>query len=79
MAKEKKLIVTTGGDRPIKEVAKELADAGLKDVQVLEEVGSITGSAEEEAVPKLRKVRGIVDVEQDVPVDVGPPGSKDTW
>lgn len=79
MAKERKLIVTTGGDRPIKDVAKELADAGLKDVQVLEEVGSITGSAEEEAVPKLRKVRGIVDVEQDVSVDIGPPGSKDTW
>jgi uncharacterized protein with ACT and thioredoxin-like domain len=79
MAKEKKFIVTTGGDRPIQDIAKELADAGLKGVEVLQEIGSITGSAEEEAVAKLRKVRGIVDISQDVPVDVGPPGSSNTW
>jgi hypothetical protein len=79
MAKEKKWIVTTGGDRPIQDIARELADAGLKDIQVLEEVGSITGSANDEAVAKLRKVRGIVDISKDIHVDIGPPGSKETW
>ncbi len=79
MAKEKKLIVTTGGDRPIKEIAKELADAGLKDVQVLGEVGSITGSADESTASKLRKVRGVKDVSPEKSIDIGPPGSKETW
>jgi hypothetical protein len=79
MANEKKWIVTTEGDRPIQDIAKELADAGFKDIQVLEEVGSITGSANDEAAAKLRKVRGIVDISKDSPVDIGPPGSKETW
>ena len=79
MAKGKKVIITTGGDRPIQDVARDLADAGLKGGQVLEEIGSITGSAEDDAVSKLRKVRGVVDVSPDVSVNVGPPGSKNTW
>ncbi len=78
MANEKKVIVTIG-DRPIQDVAKDLADAGLKDPQVLEEIGSITGSAKEDVVPKLRKVRGVKDVSPDIPVYVGPPGARETW
>ena len=79
MAKEKKVIITTGGDRPIQDVARDLADAGLKVGQVLEEIGSITGSAEDDAVSKLRKVRGVKDVSLDISVNVGPPGSQETW
>lgn len=79
MAKAKKWIITTSGDRSIHEIAKDLADAGLTDSQVLEAVGSITGSAGAKAVAKLRKVRGVVDVSPDFPVDVGPPDSSETW
>lgn len=79
MAKKKTWIVTTGDDRPINDVAKELADVGLKDIQVLQDVGSITGSAEDETVEKLRKVRGVKDVSSDISIDVGPPDSRDTW
>jgi len=79
MAKGKKVIVTTGGDRPIQDVARDLADAGLKGGQVLEEIGCITGSAEDDEVSKLRKVRGVKDVSPDISVDVGPPGSRETW
>jgi hypothetical protein len=79
MAKAKKWIITTNSDRSIHEIAKDLADAGLTGSQVLEEVGSITGSAGDKTVTKLRKVRGVVDVSPDFPVDVGPPDSSDTW
>lgn len=79
MATKKTWIVTTGDDRPIDDVAKDLIDAGLKDLQILSEVGSITGSAEEDTVSKLRKVRGVKDVSQDISINIGPPGSRDTW
>ena len=79
MTKAKKWIITTSGDRSIHEIAKDLAKAGLTGSQVLEEVGSITGSAGDKTVAKLRKVRGVVDVSPDFPVDVGPPDSSDTW
>ena len=73
------MIITISGDRPIQDVAKDLAAAGLKGGQTLEEIGSITGSADDYAVPKLRKVRGVADVSPDLSVDVGPPDSRNTW
>ncbi len=79
MAKTKTWIITTGGDRPMRDIAKDLAVAGLKRGRVLKEVGSITGSAEDKAVAKLRKVRGVIDVSPDAPIDVGPPDSPNTW
>ena len=79
MGKGKGWIVATSGDRPIREIAKDLADAGLAVGQVLEEIGSITGSADAKVVAKLRKVRGVVDVSPDTPIDIGPPGGRETW
>ncbi|WP_440945560.1 hypothetical protein ACSAZL_15750 [Methanosarcina sp. T3] len=79
MDKNKSWIVTTGDDRPIHEVAKDLVDAGLKDVQVLQDVGIITGSAEDDTVAKLRKVRGVKDVSADLSINIGPPDSRETW
>ncbi len=73
------MIITVGGDRPIQDIAKELVDAGLKNIQVLQQIGSITGSADEEAVKKMRKVRGIVDISPERHIDIGPPGSSFTW
>lgn len=79
MTKKRTWIITTGGDRPIQNIAKDLAAAGLEDAQILQEIGSITGSAEDKAVEKLRKVNGVVDVSPESTIDVGPPGSSDTW
>jgi uncharacterized protein with ACT and thioredoxin-like domain len=76
---KKKWIVTASSDRPIHDIAKDLADAGLKDIQILQEVGSIIGSSEDEAVAKLRKVRGVKDVSLDISIDIGPPDSRETW
>lgn len=79
MAKTKVWIITTSGDRPIRNIAKDLADAGLIGGRVLAEVRCITGSAGDKVVAKLRKVPGVIDVSPDSPVDVGPPDSPDTW
>lgn len=76
---KKKWIVTASSDRPIHDIAKDLADAGLKDIQILQEVDIIIGSSEDEAVAKLRKVRGVKDVSLDISIDIGPPDSRETW
>lgn len=79
MAKNKGWIVTTSGDRPIRDVARDLEDAGFDVGHVLEEVGSITGAANDAALDKVRAVKGVADVSPDVPVDVGLPDSPETW
>jgi hypothetical protein len=75
MAVTKNWVITTSGDRRIHDIAKDLADAGLKDGKVLEEIGSITGSAEERVVEKLRKVKGVTDVSPDIEFQLPPPDS----
>lgn len=72
-------IITTDGSRPMHELARDLAAAGLEAGHVLEDIGVITGSATEAAAGRLRGVPGVLDVSPDQPVDVGPPGSNDTW
>jgi hypothetical protein len=47
--------------------------------QTLGEIGVITGSSDEEAVERARKVRGVADISPDAPASVGPPKSRDTW
>jgi hypothetical protein len=79
MAKVKRWIITTGGDRPIREIARDLARAGLKGGKVLELVGSITGTANDTAIAKIRSVRGVVEVSPDIEIDIGPPDSKESW
>jgi hypothetical protein len=78
-AAKREWVVTVSGDRPIGTIAKELGAAGLTKQQVLKEIGSITGAASDKDVAKLRKVRGVADVSPTAPVDIGPPGSDETW
>jgi hypothetical protein len=70
------LVVTVSGDRPIREVAKDLAKAGLEVDQILESIGVVTGRANPSAVARLRRVSGVADVSSDNPVDIGPPDSE---
>ena len=72
-------VVTTSSDRPIGDVAKELSAAGFKVDQKLEAIGVITGTGDQKAVDKARAVRGVSDVSAQPKVDIGPPGSSDTW
>ena len=79
MANKQDWVVTTSGDRPVNEVAKDLRQSGFAVDQVLEEIGIITGAASEDVVKKARAIRGVADVSRDEPIDIGPPGSPETW
>jgi hypothetical protein len=76
---DKKWIVTTSADRSVKEVAKELEGAGFVVGDLLEEVGTIVGTGDDQAAERVRAVRGVSDVSQDSPIDIGPPGGDETW
>jgi hypothetical protein len=79
MVDRKEWIVTTSGDRPLKAVAKDLKKKGFKIDQVLDEVGSITGTGEDDVAEKVREVPGVTDVSSNVPIDIGPPDADETW
>ena len=71
--KKKAMVITMSGDRPIHDVAGELKAAGFDVDQVLEFVGTVTGSALPSKAARLRKIKGVADVSEDQPVDIGPP------
>ena len=77
MAKDAKkpLVITLSGDRAIHEVADDLRAAGLHVDQVLEAIGTVTGSADAKSVEGLRKIKGVADVSPDHSIDIGPPGA----
>lgn len=79
MAATKSWVVTTSADRPIGDITRELKEAGFDVGQVLEEIGTITGAAADETISKVRSIRGVVDVSPDLPIDIGPPDSPETW
>ena len=43
--------------------------------QVLEEINVVTGKGPANSKDKLRSVQDVVDVEEDHPIDIGPPGA----
>jgi hypothetical protein len=73
-----KWVIQTSGDRPIDEVAGDVAATGFEIDQVLEVIGSITGSATESVANAVEAVPGVADVSPDQPVDVGPPDADPT-
>lgn len=75
----KRWVVTTSGDQSLDDIQKNLVDSGFKVDEVLREIGLITGVAEDDVAEKLRQVGGVVDVSPEPAVDIGPPGSSDTW
>lgn len=75
----KRWVVTTSGDQSLDDIQKNLVDNGFKVDEVLTEIGLITGVAEDDVAEKMRQVGGVVDVSPEPAVDIGPPGSSDTW
>ena len=73
MAGQKKWVVTLSGRRPLAEMRSDLEAAGFKIEQALDAIGVITGTAEPDAVSKLRQLEGVESVEQDQEIDIGPP------
>lgn len=79
MAEPGTWIVTLSGDRPAGEVRRDLSDSGFRVDQVLEEIGVIIGRCGAEVAETLRGLKGVADVSPDSPVELGPPGSPDTF
>jgi hypothetical protein len=79
MAKRKEWIVTTSGERPAKDVAKDLKAKGFAVDQVLDEIGTITGAADDDVAAKARTVKGVTDVSPEGTIDIGPPDAPTTW
>ncbi|MBP5981171.1 MAG: hypothetical protein KA748_13315 [Halomonas sp.] len=72
-------IITISEDQSINEIASRLSDEGLSVRDVLEEIGCITGSADDVTAERLRKVNGVVDIAPDMQLDIGPPDDDETW
>ncbi len=72
-------LITISNDQPIQDIATRLSAEGLTIREVLEELGCITGAADDATAQRLKQVKGVVDVAPDMPMDIGPPGDDDTW
>lgn len=75
-AKKQSLVITTSGNRSIKDVARDLKKAGFDVEQVLESINVVTGKGQAGSEGKLRSVKDVVDVSEDHPVDIGPPDAE---
>ncbi len=65
-------IVTVGDERPIDDIARDLAQAGLAIGETMREIGCITGSAAPAALAAMRGVHGVLDVSEDLPIQLPP-------
>ena len=79
MAKTRTWSVTTTGTRPLADIARDLKQLGFDPVQVLEELGLLTGHADEDTIEACRAVTGVTSIEPEPTFDVGPPGSRMTY
>ncbi|HEX6364052.1 MAG TPA: hypothetical protein VFZ93_13935 [Albitalea sp.] len=66
-------IVTASPDRPVADIAREVAQAGLAVEQVLEAIGCVVARGGDAAAERARRIPGVVDVSRSGPVDIGPP------
>ena len=78
MAESKRWVVTTSGDRPLKDAVRDIEAVRFEIDRVLEEIGIITGSATDSVAESVRAIRGVTDVSPDEIVDVGPPDADPT-
>jgi hypothetical protein len=58
------------------EVTSRLKTAGVKVDQVMDALGTITGSADLSKLPALRRVRGVATVEEARETQIAPPESE---
>jgi len=79
MAATDKWVVSTSGDRPLREVEDALRKGGFAVAEVLGEIGCITGEASADVADRLRGIPGVADVAPQGDIDIGPPDATDTW
>ena len=69
------LVITVKSGHDIHAVATQLAQAGLQVQDTLEAIGSITGSAQDKDIARLKSVPGVADVSESAPIQLNPPGT----
>jgi hypothetical protein len=70
------MIVIASGERPLREVSRELTAAGFQVGDVLDAIGQVTGHAPRGLKARLKKIRGVSEVTGTHPYfDIGPPGA----
>lgn len=76
-SKAKSVVVTVADDAldSIQDVARRLTAKGLKVERVLPVTGVISGSCASNCVSSLRRVEGVLSVEDEAVADLPPPGS----
>jgi hypothetical protein len=79
MPATKKWIITTSPDHSIEKIKKELVKAGFSVENVFDQIGSLSGTASDEVIEKLKSVDGVADVSPDHPINIGPPDAPVTW
>lgn len=72
-------IITISSEYSIREVAPRLSDEGLTIRDLMEEIGCITGEADNATAERLKRIDGVVDIAPDMPVSLGPPNAGSTW
>ena len=79
MAEKERWIVTLADAGAAARVEEELRAAGFRIADLLTEIGVITGTCDSKTARKIARIAGVADVSPDQPIDIGPPGSPDTW
>ena len=72
-------IITVSSDRSISDIAARLSAEGLAIRDLLEDIGCITGTADNDTAERLKHINGVLDIAPDMPIELGPPGSNETW
>lgn len=77
MPENSRWIVAATEERPLDDVARDLAGIGFEVEDVLRAVGCIVGTAGDEVAKAAEKVPGVAGVSQDRPIHFGGSGSPD--
>lgn len=79
MAKSTRWVVTLSDAGKLAQVQRDLREAGFEVAQVLGEIGVIIGTADSAVASRVGRIRGVADISPEGRIDVGPPGSPDSW
>lgn len=72
-------IITISSDQSMTEIAARLKAEGLTIRDLLEDIGCITGAADNATAERLKHIEGVVDIAPDMHMGIGQPGSNETW
>ncbi|WP_456267476.1 hypothetical protein M1D97_09345 [Kushneria sp. AK178] len=64
-------IITLTNERPVSEMASRLSQEGLAIREQLDEIGCITGEADNDVAERIRGLEGVVDIALNTPMDIG--------